>query len=91
MRRGRWRPGKRIGFIHSLHRYLVALGREVSGWGTHCLRRGAAADMLASEGLRSMLAAGGWSTSRSAFPYTPADEVEMYLMANLGIDGSDDE
>jgi hypothetical protein len=74
-----------------LHIYLNALGMETSGWATHCCRRGAAADMLASEGLRVMLQTGGWSSSRSAFPYTPAEEIKMTMMANLRIDESDEE
>jgi hypothetical protein len=47
--------------------------------------------MLASEGLRVMLQTGGWSSSRSAFPYTPAEEIKMTMMANLRIDESDEE
>ena len=47
--------------------------------------------MLASEGLKAMLHPGGWATIPSAFPYTPADELEMQMMGNLRIDGSDDE
>ena len=47
--------------------------------------------MLGSDGLKAMLSTGGWRTMHSAFPSTPAEEVELHMMANLRIDASDDE
>ena len=78
-------------WVDTLHMYLGRLHMDTGGWATHCCRRGGAADMLAGDGLHGMLSTGGWSTVRSAFPYTPADEVEMHMMANLRIDASDED
>ena len=50
-----------------------------------------AADILASDGLSTMLNVGGWRETRSAFPYTPQDEIEAAMMSNIRIDWSDDD
>ena len=74
-----------------MHNYLAKLNYSTAQWGTHCCRRGGAADILTPDRLKCMLSVGGWKEARSAYPYTSADEIEMQMMANIRIDVSDDE
>ena len=60
-------------------------------WFGHDVRRGAAADVLASSGVDAMLARGGWRSLGGARPYVPRDEVSAGLLAQGLVDDSDPE
>ena len=72
-------------WLTTLKASLTRLDVPVEGWTMHCCRRGGAADMLGFDGLKAMLSIGGWKTLHFGFPYTPAEEVKMHMMANLRI------
>ena len=68
---------------------------DVRSWTTHSCRRGAAADILHSQGLsdkgglKEMLLEADWATPKGAHPYTPADEIEEVSMGEILIDQLD--
>jgi len=68
---------------------------ELQSWTTHACRRGAAADILHSQGLgdkgglKEMLLEADWASPQGAHPYTPADEIEEVSMGEVLIDQLD--
>ena len=65
---------------------------DPDAYATHAFRRGAAQDVLAQDGLATLLWAGGWSgDARAALAYVSRDQVEQRLVGEVLLAGSDDE
>ena len=58
---------------------------------SHCFRRGAGVDVLETQGLKSMLEFGQWSSPQAAAPYASIDEQTAQALGTALADQSDDD
>lgn len=95
-----WRePGSQPLFtssVQTLMRSVVRLLEQLhtpnaSAFTSHCFRRGAAVDILETQGLQAMLSFGQWSSPVAAAPYASFDEQCAQALGTALIDVSDDE
>ena len=79
-------------FSRDLHAALHHDGvSDLSGWTSHCIRRGSGTDVLYMAGLAEMLKHGDWDCVGSAAHYADLDEMQAREIAGRAIDLSDDE
>ena len=66
---------------------------DMCQWTSHCFRRGSGVDMLEEQGVRAMVAHGGWANPRSAEPYASAEEQRAvsFAAAQHSIEDSEDD
>ena len=59
--------------------------------GSHSIRRGAAMDAALAQGPEWMLKHGGWASLKASRPYVPQNEMEAMCLAQVAVQGSEDE
>ena len=74
-------------FVADLRAALSADGvDDLTGWTSHCVRRGSGTDVLYKSGVAAMLRHGEWDSVESASFYASRDEMQGRELASREIE-----